>query len=844
MTADAATSPHPPPESASQRFRQTWRSPRGVRGFFRVVQHKQVGVRYMVTAFVMFLVGGIQAMFMRAQLVAPDSDLISSQTYNELFTMHGTTMMFLFAVPFLEGLATYLLPLMIGSRDLPFPRYNAFNYWCYVLGALILYSSYLFALVPSSGWFAYVPLSGPEFADRSMDFWLFGLTLAEIAAVGAAIEIAVGVLRCRAPGMALNRMPIFAWTMLAVAFLIIVAFVPLLVASILLELDRVIGTAFFDTASGGSPLLWQHLFWIFGHPEVYVMFLPGAAIISHIIPVHSRHPLVGYPLIVIAISATAVMSLGLWVHHMYATGLPSLTLGFFTAASMSIALASGLQVFAWLATLGLGRPRMTVPMLYAIGFIATFVLGGITGVMVASVSFNTQVHDTYFIVAHLHYVLIGGMLFPILAAMHHWWGKVTGRTYARVPAVVAFWLIFVGFHTTFFPMHLAGLWGMPRRVYTYEADLGVTTVNVISTIGVFTIAVGVLVLITTFVVSWRSGARAEEDPWGGDTLEWLASSPPSDANWERIPIVASRHPAWDREDRADERHADDIDEAFEMKPLDFRATPTTTVLSGEPDGAALLSGPTIWPLVPPVGLAIIAVAMLTQWYPIALLGLLIVGVGLGGWAVRNESEYTEKHVQPLGGVYAFEGRRSGSIGWWAASATVIVMLVGMTTLAFSALYLQVNASVWPLESTIDRPVTFGAIAVLLAIGFGATWLGGQRDGADGVTVGPRPHLIAAGVALAAGGVALALVLSMLLGDDLDPAAHAYESSVWVLLGGAALTMTMALCLSVVAVLARLMHRRDVRAARQLHNAALLWGASLIAWALVWATSELFPVLVI
>ncbi|GGH47977.1 cytochrome c oxidase subunit I [Microbacterium album] len=848
MTSDATGSAEASGPAREERFERTWGNPRGVWGFFTLVQHKQVGMRYMVTALVMFLVGGIQALFMRAQLAAPENDLLSAQAYNELFTMHGTTMMFLFAVPFLEGLATYMLPLMIGARDLPFPRYNAFNYWCYLLGAIILYSSYLFALVPDSGWFAYVPLSGPEYADRSMDFWLFGLTLAEIAAVGAAIEIAVGVLRCRAPGMALNRMPIFAWTMLAVAFLILVAFIPLIVASVLLELDRVVGTAFFDTAAGGSPLLWQHLFWIFGHPEVYVMFLPGAAIISHVIPVHARHPLVGYPLVVIAVSATAVMSLGLWVHHMYTTGLPSLTLGFFTAASMSITLASGIQIFAWIATLWLGKPRMTVPMLYALGFIVTFVAGGITGVMVASVALDTQVHDTYFVVAHFHYVIIGGMVFPVLAALHHWWGKVTGRTYPRTPAVVAFWLIFVGFHTTFFPMHLAGLWGMPRRVYTYPEELGIGAVNLTSSVGAAVLATGIAVLVTTFVLGWRRAEPAPRDPWGGDSLEWLTSSPPPDWNWRRPPVVSTRHPAWDREVAPDEKLAAEVRDAFDARPADFRATPMTTVLTAEPDGAILLPNATIWPLVSPVGLAVIAVSLLTEWYPLAFVGLAIVAVGLVGWAWRNEGEYRAEHVRQLGPDFPFEGRGAASIGWWGAGAAGAVFVIGMSTLAFSALYLQVNASVWPIDGTVDRPLTFGAVTVLLAVAAVAAGWGGrrERDGApdDERAAVRRAHLAAGGIAAVAGAVALVLLAGVWLFGDLDPQAHAYDSSVWTMLGAAALTVTAAFGMSGVAIVARLRHRRDTRPARQLHHAAMLWVSALICWLLVWGTSDLFPVLVI
>lgn len=826
-------------------FDQIWSNPPGLRGFFSVVQHKNVGVRYMITAFVLFLVGGLQALFMRVQLSEAENTFLSAETYNQLFTMHGTTMMFLFAVPFLEGLASYMLPLMIGCRDLPFPRYNAFNYWCYLLGGIILYSSYLFALVPDAGWFAYVPLSGPEFSDQAMDFWLFGLTLAELAAVGAAIEIGVAILRNRAPGMSLNKMPIFAWTMLAVAFMIIVAFIPLIVASVLLELDRTIGTAFFDTSAGGSPLLWQHLFWIFGHPEVYVMFLPGAAIISHIIPVHSKHPLAAYALVVVAIASTAVMSLGLWVHHMYTTGLPSLTLSFFTAASMSITLASGLQVFAWIVTLWLGKPRLTVPMLYSLGFLVTFVAGGITGVMVASVAFDQQVHDTYFVVAHFHYVLIGGMLFPVFAALHHWWAKFTGKEYSSRAGYLSFWLVFIGFHVTFFPMHLTGLWGMPRRVYTYERELGLDTVNLLSTVGAFILASGVLVLTVNLLHSHLRGRQAADDPWGGDSLEWQTSSPPSSENWPAIPVVTSRHPGWDPP--GDHAHRESIDAAFNRAPQHFRATPMTTVINATPDGAALIPGPTIWPLVPAVGFALIAVALLGQWYPFAFVGVAVAIIGFAGWAWRNEAEHLEHKLEPLEGKYPFEAPGSRSIGWWAAAATGVIFLVAMGTLAASTLFLQVNAPVWPLDGTVGRPVLFGFIALALLVCLAASWWGSRRGGDERHRTEPkvrRAQFLAVTITLVSGVVAVALLPIAWFGSGLDPMAHAYDSAAWTLLAAQTLITIAAVGSTGVALLARVRHGHDGRPAILLQHAAIVWACSALTWAIVWVTTDLLPVLVI
>ncbi|MDX2377260.1 cbb3-type cytochrome c oxidase subunit I [Microbacterium sp. LRZ72] len=833
------TSTAPPQLGTS--FEEAWRAPRGLRGLFTAVQHKSVGTRFMLTAFAFFLIGGVQALLMRVQLAQPGNDFLGPQAYNELFTMHGSTMMFLFAVPFLEGLATYLVPLMIGSRDLPFPRLNAFNYWCYLFGGVILYSSYLFALVPDAGWFAYVPLSG-DFSDGAMDFWLLGLTLAEIAAIGAAIELAVGILCLRAPGMGLHRMPIFAWTMLAVAFMIIAAFVPLTVATVLLELDRTVGTAFFDSDVGGSPLLWQHLFWIFGHPEVYVMFLPGAAIISHVVPVHARRPLVAYPLIVIAIATTAVMSLGLWVHHMYTVGLPSVTMSFFTAASMSISLASGLQVFAWIVTLWLGRPRLTVPMLYAIGFIITFVAGGITGVMVASTPFDQQVHDTYFVVAHFHYVLIGGMLFPIFAALHHWWGKFTGRHYAAAPAVTAFLLIFVGFHTTFFPMHLTGLWGMPRRVFTYGAELGVTTVNLLSTIGAFMLAAGVLVLTVNLVLSLVRGRPSVADPWHGDTLEWTTSSPPPSENWPTIPVVTSREPGWDR--YAAPARFDRVREAFDHAPIDVRATPVTSTIAAEPRGAALLPAPTWWPIVPPVGIAVISVAVLSGWYPLAFAGIAIALVGFGGWAFVNESEQRADPLPPVGGEFSFEDRGARAIGWWAALSIAITMTVAIATLAFSALFLQVNAPVWPFEPATPQPLLSAGVALLLALAaLAAWWASSGRPAARQLTTRGR-HLVGVVVSAAAGAGALVLAFVLLAVRGLDPGADAYQSSAWALSLATCALIGVGIAGTLVALLARLRHRRDSRPAIVAEYAAVVWVGVLVCWAIAWVVIDVLPEAVI
>ena len=841
-TTDQETGPTADERS---RFAEIWARPRGWRRTVMPVQHKSVGTRYMVTAFVFFFVGGLQALLMRVQLAQPEQDVLSAQTYNELFTMHGTTMMFLFAVPFLEGLAAYLLPLMLGARDMPFARYNTFNYWCYLLAGIILYSSFLVGMVPDAGWFAYVPLSGPEFADKAMDIWLFGLALAELAAIGAAIEMVVVVLAMRAPGMSLDRMPIFAWTMLCVAAMIILAFVPLLVGSLLLELDRNAGTAFFDTDRGGDPLLWQHLFWIFGHPEVYVMFLPGAAIISQVVPVHSRHRLVGYPFVVAAVVVTAIMSLGLWVHHMYTTGLPPVTLSFFTAASMSISVASGVQVVAWIATLWSGRPRLTVPMLFSLGFLFTFVAGGITGVMVASAPFDAQAHDTYFVVAHFHYVLIGGMLFPVLAGLFHWWPKFTGRMPSARLGTVSFWLAFVGFHLTFFPMHLTGLWGMPRRVFTYDAGLGVGVLNLLSTIGAFVFAAGLVLTAVTLLGALRRGERSGANPWGADTLEWVADSPPAAPNFGRIPVVGSRAPLWDEPPHDPELAR--MAAAFDHAPQNVRATPFTTVLSARPSTAAVQARPTVWPFVAAAGLALAAVGLLLEngWF----LGgsVVVIVAGFVAWELQNERELgAGESTEPVGGEYLVEAPGPRSPGWWAATAAGVVLVVAVTTVAFSMLFLQVNAPVWPQGGTLGQPWLSAGTGLALALAVVASSWGAHQGPLthDATPVARGAHLAAVVITALAGVAALVLAVAQWPAGGLDHTAHSYDSGVLMLVGTLALAIVLGLGLTVCALVARLTHARDIRPRIMLQNAAVLWGGVLVVWAVAWAATDLLPLVVV
>ncbi|MGD9509631.1 MAG: cbb3-type cytochrome c oxidase subunit I, partial [Geminicoccaceae bacterium] len=455
-----------PRDGEVDQLRRIWATPSGF-GIISDVNNSTVGLFYIGTALLFLLAAGVLALLMRVQLAVPNNDFLTGDTYNQVFTMHGTVMMFLFAVPIIEAAAVYLLPAMLAARDLPFPRLSAYAFWAYFIGGTVFFCSLFFGVAPDGGWFMYPPLTSYAYSEGvNQDFWLLGIGFIEISAIAGAIELVVGTLRTRAPGMSLDKMPIYAWAMLVVGLMIVFGFPPVILGTALLELERALQWPFFIAEQGGDPLLWQHLFWLFGHPEVYIIFVPAAGLISMMVPAIAQARFVGYRLVVLALVGTGVLSFGLWVHHMFATGLPRLSLAFFSAASMAVAIPSGIQVFSWLATLGSGRPRLNVPGLFILGFLFIFTLGGLTGVMVAAVPFDWQAHDSYFIVAHLHYVLIGGMVFPLAGALYYWAPMVAGRAFPQRWGKVAFWLMFAGFNLAFFPMHVSGLMGMPRRVYT------------------------------------------------------------------------------------------------------------------------------------------------------------------------------------------------------------------------------------------------------------------------------------------------------------------------------------------------------------------------------------------
>ena len=517
--------------------------------------HKKLGIMYIVTAFFFFLVGGTEALLVRTQLAVPDGKVLSPEQYNQVFTMHGTTMIFLFVMPMLVGFGNYIVPLMIGARDMAFPRLNAFGYWIILFGGLFLSSSFLFGAAPDAGWFSYAPLTELTSAcgnavtctpGLNMDFWALGILMLGISSISGALNFVVTILKLRAPGMTINRMPLFVWMTLVTSFLLLFAIPSVTAAALLLLLDRHLGTHFFQAGVGGDPLLWQHLFWSFGHPEVYILILPAFGMISEILPVFSRKPLFGYTFVAWSGVAIGFLSFTVWAHHMFAVGLPPVAQAFFATSTTLIAIPTAVKIFNWVATVYGGKVSLKVPMLFALGFVAMFLIGGLNGIALAVVPFDYQVTDSYFVVSHLHYVLFGGTVFGIFAGIFYWFPKMTGKLLNERLGQIQFWLMLIGVNLTFFPMHILGILGMPRRIYTYPGNLGWNEMNLLATIGAFTIAVAILIFIWNFIITLRSGEPAGDDPWDAFTLEWDTTSPPKPYNFLVLPVVRSRRPFYDK----------------------------------------------------------------------------------------------------------------------------------------------------------------------------------------------------------------------------------------------------------------------------------------------------------
>ena len=659
---DVARPEGPPPRRAAYAILRRPRSTQGFWGWITTIDHKRVGILYGVSAFAFFLLGGAEALLIRAQLAQPNGTVLDAGTYNQMFTMHGTTMIFLVVMPMSAAFMNFLVPLMIGARDVAFPRLNAFSYWTFISGALVLNSSFLLGGAPDGGWFGYVPNTSVTFSPgHGIDFWIFGLLITGIASTVGAANLITTILNMRAPGMTLMRMPVFVWMSLVVNFLLLFAIPVITVALFLLTFDRQFNANFFNPAAGGDPVLWQHLFWIFGHPEVYILILPAMGIVSEVLPVFSRKPLFGYPVVVFSGIAIGFMGWGVWAHHMFAVGLGPVAVSAFSIATMFIAVPTGVKIFNWIGTMVGGSLRLKTPMLFAIGFIAMFTIGGLSGVTNSVSPHNRQQTDTYYIVAHFHYVLFGGAIFGLFAGFYYWWPKVFGYLLNDRLGKLNFWTMFVGFNLTFGPMHWMGLQGMPRRIPVYSEELGLEAPNVASTIGAFIIAAGVLVFLFTVFWSKRHAQPAPADPWDARTLEWTIPSPAPVHNFEEVPVVHSLDDFWHR------KYTEDDEGRLVQLPAASAATAGVSLrdesAAAEAQGQAgdhghgmHLPSPSFYPILASAGMPAIAFGMIYKQYIVAIVGGFVMLASFYGWAlepsIAPDDDEADLQPPPLNGASA------------------------------------------------------------------------------------------------------------------------------------------------------------------------------------------------
>jgi cytochrome c oxidase subunit I+III len=830
----------PPPvelqRAQAERLLEVWKTPSGWR-YWSSVNNTDVGLWYTGMAFVFFLFAGVLALIMRVQLAAPNNDVLSAETYNQVFTVHGSVMMFLFAIPVFEALAMWLMPQMLGARDLPFPRLAAFGFWCFVIGGVFLCGAIFFDAAPRGGWFMYPPLTSRYQPDIGADIWLLGFSFIEVAAIASAVELIVGALRCRPPGMRINLIPLYVWYALVGAVMIVFAFPPLIAGSMLLEIERAFDWPFFDATRGGDPLLWQHLFWLFGHPEVYIIFLPSIALVAMIVPTFAKRPMVGYAWVVLAAIGTGFLSFGLWVHHMYTTGLPGVSLGLFSAASTAVALPTGIQFLCFIATLLVGRVTRSVPMLWVLGGLAIFVLGGLTGVMVALAPFDFQAHDTFFVVGHFHFVLIGGAIFPIIAGLYYYYPLLRGKQLSKRLGTIGFWLAFVGFNVTFLPMHLTGMRGMPRRVFTYPEGLGLDTLNLVSTIGAFILAAGIAVVMCDLVRPRRRQPYAERNPWNAGTLEWVQEMPGKAWGIRSIPEIDSRYPIWDQPNLLR-----DIDEGRFYLPdaeAGLRETLVTSVIDAQPTHCQRLPGNSFLPLVAAVTLGgFFVFGTFHIWWAAIASAVLSLGV-IVYWLWTGTAVRPEKPEQDVGlglklPLYASGSR---SLGWWGMCITMLADITAYACLVFGYLFFWTIHDDFPPEPAAGPGALWPVLGGLLV---GGAWLltvlarrWNRRDRA----LAFHAALASAIVLGVAGAVAL-LAGPWLSG--LDPTAHVYPATVWLLVLWTVVHVAVGAILQLYCLARRIAGRMTSAHDVDAHVVTLYWHFTLLTTAITVLVIAGFP----
>jgi cytochrome c oxidase subunit 1/cytochrome c oxidase subunit I+III len=756
------------------RLRAAWEAPTGWR-YWTAVNNTEVGVWYTMTALAFMLMAGVMALIIRVQLAVPENEVVSADLFNQLFTMHGSAMMFLFAVPIFEAISILLLPGFLAARDMPFPRLSAYGYWCFLIGGIFVIGSIFFDAAPRAGWFMYPPLATEDEGPGS-DIWLLGLSFIEVASIAAAVELIVGSLKCRPPGMRVNIMPLYAWYVMVVGGMILFAFPPLIAGDFLFELERSMDWPFFDPTRGGDPMLWQHLFWIFGHPEVYIVFLPSIAIASMIVPTVAQRPIVGYSWIVLSAVGTGFISFGLWVHHMYTTGLPAVSLGFFSAASEAVVIPTGIQLFAFIATLMVGRVVINLPMLWIAGGLAIFTAGGLTGVMLAIAPFDFQAHDSYFVVAHLHYTLFGGMIFPIIAGVYYFFPFIRKRMLSEKLGKWAFWLIFTGFNITFLPLHLVGLWGMPRRIYTYPGDLGWDTVNLISSCAAFVIAAGFAVFVWDIVRPKHKQPQIDRNPWGGGTLEWTHDVPEETWGVRSIPHVTSRYPLWDQPKLLE--RLDNGRYYLPDTPFGHRETIVTSVIDAEPLQVQKVTGPSVLSIFAAIftGGAFIFPTFSLYW-PAGISGAIAIGFIIT-WLWRDTARPPEQEYRDVGLGLKLPYYASGpkAVGWWAMWITMLGDATAFASVIFGFFYYWTANPAFPPEGMAE-PV--GWLVALAAGTLATSWaltLGARQLNKAG-HVNPARAALVAGPLLAATGAA-ALIFSVL---HMEPSTHVYPAVMWAIM---------------------------------------------------------------